>query len=158
MKKVISVMLTVLLLAALTVTVCAEPSPTGGVYHTVEYITYETGEAVSNPVITVEDGETVTFNGNDNEKFTFAGFTIQGQYEIVSGSLEGPSITIRPLGDLVVTANYNGVTPAPSNNDNGSQSPNTGYDFTVLEIAALVLLVGLAGFSVAVKRLQKSKG
>ena len=81
MKKVISVMLTVLLLAGLTVTVCAEPSPTGGVYHTVEYITYETGEAASSPVVTVEDGETVSYTATDNEKFTFAGFPIPGQYE-----------------------------------------------------------------------------
>ncbi len=177
MKKLFAVMIALLLVACLPMMAFATetetiPSPTDVPVHEVTYTDAATGESKSE---TVEDGASVTYEVPSAEGKEFAGFTIEGEYEVVSGAeyivaapngaievAEGAAIVIVPKGDVKVTANYadaeqptDPTTPTVDDDEDGD-SPQTGDDMLLLWIA-IAVVIGGAGCALAVKKLTAKK-
>lgn len=154
MRKFLSILMTVLLLGSLSICAFAAPSPTDAPIFNIVYYSYEDGTQQQIAIDPVENGETVQITANTSGDRAFTGFAIQGQYELVSGTLTDATIVIRPLSDLVITANYENTTPSTNTPvDNGSTSPQTGDSMLILFVA-LAVVFGAAGCVVATKRLR----
>lgn len=141
MRKFLAIFLSVLMLGMLCAVVFADdnPSPTGGEEHLIDYTTYENGDGDSSNY-TVIDGDTIRFDVNPDSDLDFTGFDITGDYELIEGSLDGPYIIIRPLGDLVVIANYdNRATDATK--DTGNNGPQTGVEINPWLIGGIAAVV-----------------
>ena len=161
MKKLISVLLVVLMLGALCVCVFADKdpvySPTAPREWLVEYVDYGNGIP---PIITNEiipEGEVVRIESNPNSPYEFEGFEIQGEYEIVEGSLTGPYIVIRPLSDLVINEKYKGVIDTTSPSDTSPSGPPTGFSPLWITVAFIVLAVCAVAAVFVIKRFAKKE-
>lgn len=170
MKKLIAVLMTLCLLASLCVCAFAEndiQSPTDKPIFTITYLS--NGETDSPEVFEEEfdivalDDNSVEISAYEKDGKTFEGFTIDGDYEIVSGSLEPIAsrgkgklvgyIRIMPKSDLTVKAHYDEIVTEPTTEgDGGNDSPQTG-DSMMTWIIAAVALVGIFGCAVATKKL-----
>ncbi len=157
MKKVLSVLMAVLMLSAVfAVAVSAEdnPSPEPTHYYTVTVIVNGNGTATADPT-SVEEGNTTKLVANPDAGSDFIGWTIEGDYEIVEGSLTSTVLVIRPKGDVKATANFK---PTDTNKDNGQKSPTTGYNTqAVIAAMAVVLTVSAAVVVVFGKRYFSAK-
>ncbi len=175
MRKLIAVLMTLCLLAGLCTCVFAEnediESPTDKPIFTVTYLSNGDSEDPDHyeqefEVTTLED-DTVEINAYEKENKTFIGFTIEGDYEIVEGSLEPIAsrgkaslvgyIHIVPKSDLIIHAHYDEIVTEPTTEGNdGNDSPQTG-DSMMTWIVAAVALVGIFGCAVATKKLAGKK-
>lgn len=136
MKKVITLAVALLLVSVLSVTAFAAPS-----IHAPKYEEFDGGV-----VEIVKDANTdeVTYKADPDSGFKFDEWIITGvegvDYEIISGSLDGTQIVIRPLTDkFSITPDFSKVGGEGSGSDT---SPVNG-DFAataVLAVAALGLL------------------
>ena len=158
MKKVLSVLMAVLMLSAIfAVAVSAEtenPSPEPTKYYTITVIIKGNGTATADPS-SVEEGGTTKLVANPDPGSKFIGWTIEGDYEIVEGSLTSPTLVIRPKGDVKVTANFE---PTSTGKDTGPKSPTTGYNTqAVIALMAVVLTVSAAVVVVLGKRYFSAK-
>ena len=88
----------------------------------------------------------------------FVDWTIDGKYEIISGSLTDPVLVIKPLSDIDALAKFvaPGTTPdsssKPANPDNSKSSPKTADPlWIVLGMAVLALGAG----ALAVKKIKE---
>lgn len=174
MRKLIAVLMTLCLLAGLCVCAFAEndiESPTDKPIFTVTYLS--NGES-ANPNDYIEEFDIVVLDDNsveisayEKDGKTFKGFTLDGDYEIIAGSLEPIAsrgkaalvgyIHIVPMSDLTVKAHYDEIVTEPTTEgDNGNDSPQTG-DAMMTWIIAAVALVGIFGFAVATKKLAGKK-
>lgn len=162
MRKIVSVLLVVLMLSALCVCVFADKdpiySPTAPKEWLVEYVDYGEGEppAITNDV--VPDGDTVRYERDPNSPYEFIGFEIQGEYELVEGSLTGPYIVVRPLSDLVIVARYKDVPVTTSPSDTSPHGPQTGFSPLWITIAFVALVVCAVAVIFVVKRMAKKEG
>lgn len=161
MRKYLAVLLAVLMLSALCVSVFAgnDPivSPTTKPEYLVDVHDYADGTP---PVVsreTVPVGDTIRFDVDPNSPYEFDCFTINGEYTIVEGSLDGPYIVIKPASDLVVTAKYKGVPIETNPSDTSSESEQFGADITWIAIAFAVLVVCAVAAVFVAKRYAKKE-
>lgn len=136
MKKVITLAVALLLVSVLSVTAFAAPSIT-----VPDYEEFDGGV-----VEIVKDANTdeVTYTADPDKGYEFVEWIITGvegvDYEIVSGSIDGSPITIRPLTDkFSIEPDFSKIGGSGSGSDT---SPKNG-DFAataVLAVAALGLL------------------
>ena len=170
MRKLIAVLMTLCLLAGLCVCAFAEndiESPTDKPIFTVTYLSNgessDPGNYIEQTDITVLEDGTVEVAAYEIENKTFKGFTIEGEYEIIDGSLEPIAtrgkgtlvgyIHIKPLSDLTVKAHYDEIIiGSTTGGGSGNDSPQTG-DSMMTWIVVAVALVGILGFAVATKKL-----
>lgn len=161
MRKLFAILMALCL--TLTLCVCAfateEPvqSPTDEPVYSVEFISYDT-DTPNQTFYTVPEGETLGITAPVSEESDFIGFTIEGEYEIISGSLDSPDLVIRPLTDVVIIAHYkdSGSEPTTPEGDNGENSPQTG-DSQLIFVMGAVFVVALAGIAVAAVKLRGKK-
>ena len=157
MKKVLSVLMAVLVLSAVfAVAVSAEvnPSPEPKNYYTIEIEVIGNGTATGDPT-SGEEGGTSKLVANPDPGSKFIGWTIEGEYEIIEGSLTSPILVIRAKGNVKATANFE---PTDTGKDTGPKSPTTGSN-TQADIAlmAVVLTVSAAAVVVLGKRYFSAK-
>ncbi len=161
MKKVISLLIAVLLMACAVVSVSAEISPTAPIVDdsividavpVPDYAGTCTPD-VKNPIeyIIGEDGKvTLVASSMEGFKFTHWEF-ITGEFDIISGSLTSSTIVILPKGDDDIRAYAHFVeedvpVTEPSSKpvvkpDDGTQSPTTGQNNTALFVGASAVLM-----------------
>ena len=165
MKKLVSIVLALVMIFALTATFAAADSPTPKDFYTI-VVDYDPADGS----LGTADGDKKTVSveavGEDGEvKLTavqkgngvFVKWVIGGEYEIVSGSLNDSVIVIKPLSDINATAQFTqpGATPdspsKPSNPDEGKSSPKTGDPLWIV-LGLSILALGLG--AVAVKKIK----
>lgn len=127
MKRIISLLLAFILLFSFSTVAFAEKSPAGDEYYEVTII-YPNGDHESFEVIPGDTVELELANGEDKD---FIKWEIKGEYEIISGSLTGDKIVIRPLGDLTIKKIFKDSRPQGDSNDS-EESPQTGDIFIPL--------------------------
>lgn len=166
MKKLVSIVLALVMIFALTATVAALDSPV------VKDYTIIVGYDPADGSLGTAEGDKTTVKveavGEDGEvKLTavqrgdgeFIRWDIDGEYEIVSGSLTDPVLVIKPLSDIKAIARFTqpgGSTPdspaKPAKPDTGTSSPKTGDPlWFVLGMAVLALGAG----ALAVKKIKE---
>lgn len=165
MKKLVSVVLALVMIFALTATVAAEISPTPKEHYNivVEYDpsdgslgTADSDKKTVEVDAVGEDGE-VKLTAVEKGNGEFVKWTIEGDYEIISGSLTDPVLVIKPKSDIHAIAYFTqpGSTPdspsKPSNPDEGTSSPKTGDPLWIV-LGLSILALGLG--AVAVKKIK----
>lgn len=113
MKRIISVALALIMVFALTVAVSAKDSPSAKEYYMIKTATeledgsLGTATADKNQVDKSAEGpdSQVTLTASQSSGF-FTLWIIDGDYDIVSGSLESSVITIVPKSDIKATASF----------------------------------------------------
>ncbi len=102
---------------------------------------------------TMQDDGTILLTISPKGEYTFTGWMIDGDYEIVSGDLKSEKLVIRPLSDLKIEEAYNvkGSQGEIENENDSDEAPVTG-DLGMLS-AALLTLTGLGTVLFAKKRL-----
>ena len=161
MRKLFAVLMSLCLVISFCVCAFATEawsiqSPTDQPVYSVEFISYDTDKPNSS-VYTVPVGDTIEIAAPDSKDSDFTGFTIEGEYEIVSGGLNNSPIVIRPLSDIIIIANYSNMeTTASSSGDNGNDSPQTG-DGQMIFLIAVAAAVAIIGITLATKKLHGKK-
>lgn len=106
----------------------------------VSTTTADAGVAAEAAVLTVGDLTAAT-------KYVEA---VEGtDYTIVSGSLKSTTVTVKPLTDIVICANYNNMLTDPQTGSMNEKAPQTGVNVALL---VFVCALSLAGVGVAVKK------
>ena len=122
MKKTLAIVLAFLVISAFSVTAFAAPSPVAVGERIVEIYSWSTGQRVllgtitytifddgsvefksatsESPNFIVNDDGTITLKRTKTSDYQFLGWLILGDYDVVSGSLLGDTVTIRPNGDI----------------------------------------------------------
>lgn len=162
MKKVFAVMLAAVLIFAASVPVFAAESPTASKVITVVVKPSEGGtgtyEIITEPG---ENGGTIVyFTPKPNAGYTFDHWVLEGDYVIISGSLEEENLGIEAFSDIVATPIYSigGETVATVQNNTGKTSPQTGSTASANGVAAAAALIAAAGIGcLLVKRKLNSK-
>lgn len=162
MKKLITIALAVVMLFTMVVSVAAEDSPQPKEVYSIS-VSYSPadgslGEAGSdkNQVIIDSSGEDglVTLTAVVKEG-KFEKWDIQGEYEIVEGSLTSPKLVIKPLSDIKAVAIFSGSgsssTPSSESTPSGT-SPKTGDPlYLIIGFAVLALAAG----AFAIKKIKE---
>ncbi|MBQ7128666.1 MAG: hypothetical protein IJO19_01605 [Clostridia bacterium] len=156
MKKIVSAILALFLVSSISLCAFALPSRRA----TVKKV-YEGGTATY--TYDPDTGNiTVTFDLKKGYKFI--GWTINGDYEIVSGKLTSTTIVIRPKKDIEIDDLSEGATPKfkklasaekttkKSSGGSGSTSPKTSDNGMAIPMLALL---ALGGVIVSTKKLSK---
>ena len=154
MKKIVSLMLALLLVAGVSVVAFAAGSPVQPATKFEVAVSNANSNNGTVEKVVNEDG-TITLTVKLADGAKFAKWVINGDYEIVEGSLTSTTIKIKASADLKVEASYEGsnttAEPADSTDDsaNGSSvSPKTGAP--VASVA--VVLFAAAGVAVVSKK------
>lgn len=150
MKKIMSVVLALILVSVMSVSAFASVSPTAPVEKDYDggTVTYEKDPDKDNEY---------TFTATSKDGYNFIGWEIEGNYEIVSGSLDGSPITIRlPSGvtfeDVYVEPVFKKVKDkTTTKKDDDKKSPGTGDSMAL----AVLAVAALGGIVVSKKRLSK---
>ena len=167
MKRIASVILALVMVFALTATVAAKDSPTGKDFYSITcgYSPADgslgTASSDKNSVNIGASGEggQVTLTAVTKGNGVFSKWAIDGDYEIVSGSLTDAVIVVKPSSDISAIAEFtkSGASPDTSSSKassgNGSKdSPKTGDPlWIVLGLAVLALGAG----ALAVKKIKE---
>ena len=171
MKRIASVALALIMVFALAATFAAKDSPVGKDFYDIS-VGYSPadgslGTAASDKgsvkISDPDENGNVTLTATAKGDGVFDKWTIDGDYDIVSGSLTDPVIVIKPKSDIKATAQFKapGSTPDESSSKgSGSQSggnesqssPKTGDPIWIV-IGLSVLALG-AG-ALAVKKIKE---
>lgn len=168
MKKIFSVALALVLVSLLSLSAFAA----GSVVAPIEK-EYDGGSVT---ITTNTTTGAITFEATTKDNFNFVGWEIEGDYEIIAGSLDSTSITVifkdgTTAEDAVATPVFekSGSGEEPTTTGNGEEptttgngkddkdpsgekdSPKTGDSMAVLALAT----VALAGLVVSKKKLSK---
>ncbi|MBQ2815346.1 MAG: hypothetical protein IJE65_01585 [Clostridia bacterium] len=149
MKKFIALFMVLALIFTLPVMASAKKSPNGVVEIKVTVIQTNGGNAVGEE----NDDETYTVTATPNDGYEFVGWTIEGEYTILDGSLTSKELTFDYTTDITVTPIWKPIgTSEPSGPvDSGSGSPttsdNTG-NVLPIAIASLIAVLTLAGYAI----------
>ena len=158
MKKIIALVLTVVMLASLTATVFARDwiiSPIKQEWNVKVVVKDDKGGTATSSAVSVNDGDTVVIKAKPDDGFTFGGWTFTGDFDWVSGDANSLEIVIRPKGDVVFTATFNGQGPKK---DNGGTSPVTGYNTeAAIAFMSVVVLVSVAAVAYTGKKYFAAK-
>ncbi len=164
MKKIVSAVLVIMMLMALTVSVSALSSPGTKDYYKIEVDSEGKGHATkSTDKVEVDSDETVTLTAVEDGG-TFREWKIDGEYELEEGDLKSKVLVIRPKSDFYACAYFDeeGVQPTdqPTEKpttvpdkkpDGGNTSPKTGYPmFLVFAAMGLAMIAGVT----AVKKMK----
>lgn len=185
MKKLFAVLLALLLVASFSVTVFATegediPSPTDVPLILIDFDSEHPGAIGDVSEESVPAGTVLTFVAPESE-YEFLGFTVEGEYEVVSGGqyiIEAPAtrtsgqptLVLKAFSDLKVVAVYDidgaedptdpsettEPTTATQPDDDEGDSPQTGDSMVVYCIAG-ALILGVVGFALAGKKLLKKE-
>ena len=167
MKKRICALIAVALLVFSSVTVMAANSPVAPNYHEITVNGQTVGKNGATSIVVnggkisissgvIEEGKEVTLTANPDKNNKFSKWIIDGDYEIVSGSLTSSTITIIPKSDIDVNAEFvdadgneltEETTEKPGNDS--PVSPKTGAATGALMITLL------ASGAVAIKSKKK---
>lgn len=170
MKKFIALLTALVLAMSLTTVAFAAGSPEGKKEHKVTYTHNIDGLESGNYEI-IPDGETVELVAHEGYPgYAFVRWDIIGDYEVVSGDINGDSVVILPLGDIEIKSIFEEVEEdepiedeepdeeepdeeEPDEEDKGEvndsdTSPETGH-------RSLVLLTGLFSVSLAAAFVSK---
>ena len=163
MKKLIAIVLSIVMIFALSVTAFAADSPTATskITITIRKALVADQEYKADVEYTV-DGEKVFVFKADTKYGKFDNWTFYSEdgkaltegtdYEIVAGSLNASEISIKFKKSVVVCANYDNVKtdPAlPSSGDGSANAPQTG-DATATY--AVVIMLGIVAFAFGAKK------
>ena len=149
MKKFIALFLVLTLIFALPVMASAKKSPAGETEIKVAIIQTNGGNAVGEE----NNDETYTVTATPSDGYEFDGWTIEGSYTILDGSLDSTELTFDYTTDITISPIWKPIgTSTPSGPvDSGSGSPvtsdNTG---SVLPIAivSLIAVLAIAGYAI----------
>lgn len=146
MKKILAAILALTLVFAMAVSVGAKVSPTPKEFFDVTVRTEGSGDADADPykVEKNEDGSSTLTATEKNGKFQR--WEIEGEYEILEGSLTSKVIRIRPLSDIVATAIFTEGSKGDSNPNTDSTSPKTG-DMLFYALGMLTVALGVGVFA-----------
>lgn len=169
MKKFLSIALAIVMIFALSAVAFADETPT-------QYVSPVPEENLKIEVFWVpSDGslgdaeadkyqvkknndETVTITANPKNKGEFIKWEIEGEYDLVEGSLTTPVMIIKPKTDIKATAYFKtpgGTEPTtvkPTEKPSNPVSPKTGDPlFLIIALAALALGTGIF----AVKKIKE---
>lgn len=162
MKKVISIALVLVMVFALTVSASALVSPGGRGHYGITVGqspadgSLGNGSSDKDSVIVTEDEDgNVTLTADEKNNGKFQRWEIEGDYDIVEGSLTDKTIVIRPKSDIHAVAVFKGpdgsTNKVPATN-NKPTSPQTGDPlYIVLALAVLALGTG----ALAVKKIKE---
>lgn len=153
MKKIFAVLLAVVLVVFATVPAFAIKSPSGETKYDV-VVNNNQGGTGSYTVESVEDNDHYIITADPKDGYEFSHWVIDGDYDIIEGSLTDITITIKPLSDVVITPYFekDGETPGEGPKDDDSdKSPATGDVSTQVMVVIAMLSVALFG-AVVVKR------
>lgn len=120
MKKLVSLLTAVIVVALSAVTAMAAPSPVASKELNVTVINTQGGSA-SYTVEYNADGEYVTLTANPKDKYQFSGWVIDGEYDIIEGTLQDETIVIRLKSDIKATPKY--VKKGTGSTSTGSEIP-----------------------------------
>lgn len=94
----------------------------------------------------VQNGENYELTAEeDNDNYTFAGWEIEGEYVIVSGSLTSRDLVIRPIGDVKIKQVFDVIADEDDKGEQGAsnksdKAPQTGNN----TVAALAVMFAAA--------------
>lgn len=164
MKKVVSAVITVLLLALSVVPAFAVESPVAPANeYKITIITTEGGNASYEFTSEIDENgnQSVHLTSLPNEGYAFDHWVIDGSYT-TEDALTKSEIDIIISSDITVTPYYSkdGTTvtdpPTTIKTDTGSTSPKTGYDNN-FPYAVIFLAAAACGFAALTLKLVKSK-
>lgn len=150
MKKVVSVVLALVLVSVLSVSAFAAKSVVAPVEKE-----YDGGKITYQP--SADKDNEYTFVADPKDGYNFIGWEIEGDYEIVSGSLEGSPITVILKDGTApedVTPLFEKVSDEPietTKKPGKDTSPKTGKSVAMLALA----VVACGGLIVSKKKLAK---
>ncbi len=107
MKKIISLVLAMLVLAVAAVPVFAADSPGETQKYTVNVSSSDDSRGTVTKTLNEDGTVTLTANPVTNE---FTEWVITGEYELASGKLTDKTIVVKLLSDATAVANFNGKT------------------------------------------------
>lgn len=165
MKK-LSVIFALVLSFVLLCTFMATPalaakSPEGELVYKIDVTSFATGNAT--PGRYIVEGDTVRLIAAEKSDYAFMGWHIEGEYEIVSGTLKSKVLVIRPLSDIKVEEMYNvkgslgyvepDDTPdkEPTKPNESPEAPQTSDN--TLPFALMLVAVGVSAMLYSKKRL-----
>ena len=168
MKKFLSIALAIVMIFALSAVAFAEeateyksPVPQDEFKIDVSWFPGDgsLGDAVADQYTVVKNTDgTVTITANPKANGEFTKWEIDGKYEVVSGDLTTPVITVRPASDLKIVAYFKApggtepTTVKPTEKPSNPVSPKTGDPlFLIIALAALALGTGIF----AVKKIKE---
>ncbi len=144
MKRIVCLMLALVMVFAVSAVAMAAGSPEAEPQYSCELKNDNANAGSVKKELTGTDTYTLTATPVEGKKF--AGWTISGNYTIVSGSLTSEVIVVKLTSDIVATAKFN---EAGLSGDGSGNAPETSDNF------GLMLLIGalsLAGVGVATKK------
>lgn len=155
MKKILSAIIALSIVLALPVFASADNSPSGTEESKVTVIDVEGGtcEKTKN-----EDGSYI-IKANVKDGYKFTGWTINGQYEFVSGSLSTPTITIKISSDVTVTPSYENQSGSSAGSaDSSGTAPRTGdSDYSTAIVFTILAFVAAVGIILGKNKLCSSE-
>lgn len=143
MKKIVAISLVVLMVLAFAVSAFAVEGSSPEQPGTDQKITILVTKGGSATYKRNNDGS-VTYTAEPAEGHEFTKWDIKGEYEIISGDINSPVITIKPIGDIQALACFDGETEPVVNPWEEKESPKTGNMVAPALIVAVVALVGTA--------------
>ncbi len=162
MKKVLAILVSVFVLVSLCAVMAvpamaATYSAEGEEVFKVNVSSFADGTKAPGNYKVEKDG-TITLTISEDREYDFVKWAIDGEYEIVSGSLTSKTLVIRPLSDLDIEEAYDvegsqgaGEEPADLDENESDKAPETGN--SALGFALLLTVGGFATVMVAKKRL-----
>lgn len=165
MKKLIALVIAVLVICAVPAMAFAANSPSGEKVINVSVQKADI-DGSDKTQVTVKEGGSVsvktdasvgTFNNWKIYKVTGTGTAAKyveavagTDYTVVTGTLKDAALTVKPLTDIVICANYNNKLTDPKTGDMSEEAPKTGASVALL---AFVCTLSLAGAGVAAKKI-----
>lgn len=160
MKKISAIVLVLAMMFALATTAFAVSSPVGGKEYDIKtYVVSDVdGTSSFQWYKIIPEGDNIRLIVDDKYINSFIKWVIEGEYEIVEGSLTDKEIVIRPKGDVSAYAHVSEKIEAdtdktPGKTDDGKKSPDTSA--APIASAALVTLIAGATAIVAKKKISK---
>ena len=152
MKKFLSVLMTVIMMASILVAPALAidgdfPSPAQNYTVTAE-VKDGVGGTVNVDPSSVPQGENSVITATPADGYDFAGWTFTGDFEWVEGDANSLRIVVKPTSDCHFIAAFKGKG-GPGGDDNPF-SPGTGYDMSAaIAVMAIVFTIGAASVVVA---------
>ena len=158
MKKIFAVLLTLIMMFALSVTAFGVVSPVGEKEYEVKtYVVDDVDGTTSFQWYKIiPEGDNIRLIVDDKYINSFIKWIIEGDYEIVSGTLTDTEILIHPKSDIdaYVHITYSAHdTDKPGKPDDSKKSPDT----SAAPIASAVAVMALAGMTALIAKKKISK-
>ncbi len=144
MKRIISLLIALIVLFSISTVAMAVDSPVATTQHACELTNDNANAGSVKKEVTATDTYTLTATAVTGYKF--AGWTISGNYTIVSGSLTSEVIVVKVTGDIKANATF---SVSGLSGDGSTSAPETGDH---MGIVLFICALSLAGVGVATKK------